>query len=120
MTSANRVTLRRRKSYNTKSNRTKILKTPGGKLVVHYRRKTAGGVRSTCPLGTKLTGLRRLRNPQYKNLSKTQRRICRPYGGVLTPKKTAENIMRAFILGEIKFAKESFNKQQNAQKTKKN
>ena len=105
MAANNRVTLRRRKSYNTKSNRIKVVKTPGGKLVVQYRRKPAGGVRSNCPLGTRLTGLRSLRNAQYKNLSKTQRRICRPYGGVLTPGQTKENIMRAFLLEEVKIVK---------------
>lgn len=34
-----RVTLRRRLCYNTKSNKTKISKTPGGKNVILYRKK---------------------------------------------------------------------------------
>ena len=38
-----RVTLRRRHAYATKSNKIKIVKTPGGKLAVHYQRKVVGG-----------------------------------------------------------------------------
>ena len=32
-----RVTYRRRLSYNTKSNKTKLIRTPGGKLVLQVR-----------------------------------------------------------------------------------
>ena len=35
-----RLTLRRRLSYNTKSNRRKVVKTPGGKLTFHYIKKS--------------------------------------------------------------------------------
>lgn len=38
-----RVTYRRRKSYNTRSNKIKKVKTPGGRLVVHYRKKRTKG-----------------------------------------------------------------------------
>lgn len=38
-TMAQRVTLRTRKSYNTKSNLRRIVKTPGGKLVYHHLKK---------------------------------------------------------------------------------
>ena len=116
MASNNRVTLRRRKSYNTKTNRIRIVKTPGGRLVAQYIRKTPGGVRSNCPLGTKLTGLKKLGNTKYKNLSKTQRRICRPYGGVLTPAQTKENILRAFLLEEVKIVKEKITREENEKK----
>ena len=33
---AQRVTLRKRQPYNTTSNRRRVVKAPGGKLVVHY------------------------------------------------------------------------------------
>ena len=36
-----RVTLRKRKSYNTTSNRRRVVKTPGGKLVYHHLKKLA-------------------------------------------------------------------------------
>ena len=38
-----RVTYRRRKSFNTKSNKIRKVKTPGGKLVVHYVGKRGKG-----------------------------------------------------------------------------
>lgn len=38
---AQRVTLRKRQPYNTKSNRRRVVKTPGGKLVVHHLKKLA-------------------------------------------------------------------------------
>jgi large subunit ribosomal protein L34e len=36
---AQRVTLRKRQPYNTKSNRRRQVKTPGGKLVYHHLKK---------------------------------------------------------------------------------
>ncbi len=36
---AQRVTLRKRTPYNTTSNRRRVVKTPGGKLVVHHIKK---------------------------------------------------------------------------------
>jgi len=38
---AQRVTLRKRQPYNTTSNRRRVLKTPGGKLVYHHLKKLA-------------------------------------------------------------------------------
>lgn len=34
-----RVTYRRRNGYNTKSNRVRVVKTPGGRLVYHHLKK---------------------------------------------------------------------------------
>ena len=38
---AQRVTLRKRQPYNTNSNRRRVVKTPGGKLVYHHLKKPA-------------------------------------------------------------------------------
>ena len=38
---AQRVTLRKRTPYNTTSNRRRVVKTPGGKLVYHHLKKLA-------------------------------------------------------------------------------
>lgn len=38
---AQRVTLRKRTPYNTTSNRRRVVKTPGGKLVYHHIKKLA-------------------------------------------------------------------------------
>jgi len=36
---AQRLTLRKRQPYNTSSNRRRIVKTPGGKIVYHHLKK---------------------------------------------------------------------------------
>merc|ERR1712216_395822 len=75
-----RVTYRRRCSYNTKSNKTKVVKTPGGKLTVHYRTKNASGPKcGDC--GTVLPGIPHLRPKEYSRLSKNQKTVSRAYGG---------------------------------------
>lgn len=38
-----RVTYSRRHAYHTKSNKAKVVKTPGGKLVAHFHKKSAKG-----------------------------------------------------------------------------
>ena len=59
MVSDIRVTYRRRHSYNTASNRIEVVKTPGkkwlwilielgGKLTVHYLKKSVGAVKCAC------------------------------------------------------------------------
>ncbi|RCN31598.1 ribosomal protein L34e [Ancylostoma caninum] len=56
---APRVTYRRRLSYNTKSNKAKIVKTPGGRLVFQYLKKR-GSVPKCKDTGVKLHGQQRL------------------------------------------------------------
>ena len=106
---SNRVTYRRRHSYNTKSNKIRKHRTPGGRLVIKYLRKQAKGPQSGVNTRAKLSGLRALRNPQYKNLSHTQRSVSRPYGGVLTPAELKDRIKRAFLIEEVKVAKRVLN-----------
>lgn len=43
-TMAQRITYRRRKSFNTRSNKIRKVKTPGGKLAVQYLQKRPRGV----------------------------------------------------------------------------
>ncbi len=112
-----RVTYLRKKSYNTRSNRIRKLRLPGGRLSIQYTGKRAKGPQTAFKTKSRLTGLKRLRNPQYATLSKTQRRICRPYGGVLTPSEVKDKIMRAFLIEEVKVVKEMV--KQTAKKTEK-
>ncbi len=112
-----RITYLRKKSYNTRSNRIRKLRLPGGRLSIQYTGKRAKGPQTAFKTKSRLTGLKRLRNPQYATLSKTQRRICRPYGGVLTPSEVKDKIMRAFLIEEVKVVKEMV--KQTAKKTEK-
>jgi hypothetical protein len=57
---AQRVTLRKRQPYNTKSNRRRVVKTPGGKTVYHHIKKLATAPKcGDCEL--KLPGVRATR-----------------------------------------------------------
>jgi len=99
-----RVTYRRRHSYNTISNRTKLVKTPGGRTVVHYRTKTCKAPRcGDC--GITLIGLPRLRPAAYSRLPKRQRRVSRAYGGSRCYNCTRNRIVRAFLIEEQKIVK---------------
>merc|ERR1711879_441278 len=87
--------------YNTKSNKTKVVKTPGGKLTVHYRTKNASGPKcGDC--GTVLPGIPHLRPKEYSRLSKNQKTVSRACGGCVR-----ERILRAFLVEEQREAKNS-------------
>merc|ERR1712168_454066 len=96
-----RLTYRRRLSYNTKSNRKRISKTPGGKLVYLYTKKPGkvpgcGG----CP--KKLQGLPALRPKKLMHISKPRKTVSRAYGGSRCARCVRERIVRAFLIEEQK------------------
>ena len=99
-----RVTYRRQVSYNTTRNKIRKVRTPGGRIVVHYVKKRGTGV--ICP-DTKqpLSGVPRLRPHRYKLLKKRERRVSRAYGGVLSLASVKERIIRAFLSEEVKIVK---------------
>ena len=76
-----RVTYRRRLSYNTKSNRRKIVRTPGGKLVFQYLKKKPNVPK--CPMtGIRLKGVKPLRPSEKSRVSLRQKKVYRAYGGM--------------------------------------
>ena len=80
-----RVTYRRRLSYNTKSNRRKIVRTPGGKLVFQYLKKRPNVPK--CPMtGIRLKGVKPMRPSEKSRHSLRQKKVYRAYGGMLNPK----------------------------------
>merc|ERR1711944_318368 len=89
-----RITYRRRLSYNTKSNRRKKVRTPG-KLVFQYLKKRPALPK--CPMtGVKLKGVKPTRPADRKRLSLRHKKVFRAYGGVLSHKAVREKIVRAF------------------------
>uniref|UniRef100_A0A0E0I7D6 60S ribosomal protein L34 n=1 Tax=Oryza nivara TaxID=4536 RepID=A0A0E0I7D6_ORYNI len=108
-----RLTYRKRHSYATKSNQTRVVKTPGGRLVYQYTKKRASGPK--CPVtGKKIQGvcaanptIPHLRPAEYKRsrLSRNRRTVNRPYGGVLSGTAVRERIIRAFLVEEQKIVK---------------
>ena len=99
-----RVTYRRRKSYNTKSNGVAKIRTPGGKLTLQYIGKKAS-VPKCADTGKQLYGIPALRPFQYKSLAKRKRSVSRIYGGVLSASAVRQRIVRAFLLEEQKIVK---------------
>merc|ERR1712121_291389 len=75
-----RLTYRRRLSYNTKSNRRRITKTPGGKLVYHYKKKLGTIPKcGDCPV--KLHGIKPTRPADRTHMCKRKKTVYRAYGG---------------------------------------
>ena len=71
-----RITYRRRLSYNTRSNRRKITRTPGGKLVFQYLKKRPSVPK--CPLtGLKLKGVTPATNQEKARMSRRQKTVFR-------------------------------------------
>eukprot|EP01115_Flamella_aegyptia_P004673 TRINITY_DN19_c0_g1_i1.p1 TRINITY_DN19_c0_g1~~TRINITY_DN19_c0_g1_i1.p1 ORF type:complete len:117 (-),score=48.31 TRINITY_DN19_c0_g1_i1:41-391(-) len=100
----NRVVYRRRHSYNTRSNGIKKVRTPGNKLVVHYRKKAASGPKcGDC--GVELPGLPHARPMDYHRLSKHQKTVNRAYGGSRCASCVRQRIVRAFLIEEQKIVK---------------
>mmetsp|Transcript_31523 Transcript_31523/g.91364 ORF Transcript_31523/g.91364 Transcript_31523/m.91364 type:complete len:121 (-) Transcript_31523:132-494(-) len=99
-----RITYRRRHSYRTKSNKVKILKTPGGRLGVQYISKLAKAPRcGDCK--TKILGVPALRPKEYMRISKRQKTVSRAYGGSRCATCVRERIVRAFLIEEQKIVK---------------
>ncbi|KAK4685264.1 large subunit ribosomal protein L34e, partial [Tremellales sp. Uapishka_1] len=101
---AQRVTLRKRQPYNTTSNRRRVVKTPGGKLVVHHIKKIASAPKcGDC--GDALAGIPALRPRQYATISKRQKTVNRAYGGSCCSRCVRQRITRAFLIEEATIVK---------------
>nr|AKV16233.1 60S ribosomal protein L34 [Pectinaria gouldii] len=91
-----RVTYRRRLSYNTKSNKTQIFRAPGGQLRLKYVGKR--GKHAKCGVSgvlIKATTATRPANRQRQHSAK--RKISRAYGGVYSARSVKQRIIRAFL-----------------------
>merc|ERR1712126_718897 len=96
-----RLVLRRRLSYNTKSNSRRISKTPGGKLV-YLKPKKQGSTPKCGDCKDKLHGLKSVRPKVLATLSRTEKRVSRAYGGSRCAKCVRSRIIRAFLIEEQK------------------
>lgn len=96
-----RVTYRRRKSYATKSNAIKAVRTPGGKFIAQYQTKKAQAPKCA-DTGVQLYGIPALRPFSYKHLAVRKRTVSRAYGGVLSAAAVKARIIRAFIAEEAR------------------
>jgi len=100
-----RLCYRRHTRYNTKSNKTRIVRTPGGKLVYHTLKKKATGPKcGDC--GKAIIGVPRLRPIEYRRLKKRERRVNRAYGGSRCASCCRLRVVRAFLIEEQKCVKQ--------------
>merc|ERR1712094_114453 len=91
--------------YNTKSNKQRTLRTPGGKLTFHVLKKKAKGPHcGDC--GKALIGLPRLRPVEYSRLKKRERRVNRAYGGSRCAACVRTRVIRASLIEEQKCVKQ--------------
>jgi|Transcript_21579 large subunit ribosomal protein L34e len=110
----NRFVKRSSFSYSTKSNKIRVIRTPGNRLnTLNMIKKKSS---RTCPIEkTKINGLTIPGSRRYSNLSKKNKTISRPYGGCLSIHALKKNIIKAFLIEEKKLAKKvlRLNKKKN-------
>merc|ERR1712000_368161 len=101
----NRVTYRRHVPWNTKSNRNRLVKTPGGRLLYQHLKKKAS--HPICgDTKKKLIGMPRVRPVELRRMKKRQRRVSRAYGGTLSASAVKTRITRAFLIEEQRCVKQ--------------
>ncbi|EOR04828.1 60S ribosomal protein L34-B [Wallemia ichthyophaga EXF-994] len=104
MVDARRVQLRKPNPYNTKSNKRRVIKTPGGQLrYLHIHKKPTVPKCGDC--GLALSGVPALRPRGYATISKRQKSVTRAYGGSRCAHCVRERIVRAFLVEEAKIVK---------------
>merc|ERR1712168_390721 len=96
-----RLTFRRRLSYNTKSNRRVISKTPGGKLVYLYRKKP-GTIPKCGDCKVILHGITPARPRKLSTMTKRLKHVTRTYGGSRCHRCVRNRIVKAFLIEEQK------------------
>lgn len=110
-----RLTYRRRLSYNTSSNRVRIIRTPGNVLRYLYIKKN-GKLPRCGDCHRALQGIPALRPRVYARLSKNKKSISRSYGGSRCANCVKNRIMRAFLIEEQKIVKKVLKAQTQSKK----
>eukprot|EP00475_Leptophrys_vorax_P017082 TRINITY_DN2360_c0_g1_i1.p1 TRINITY_DN2360_c0_g1~~TRINITY_DN2360_c0_g1_i1.p1 ORF type:complete len:145 (+),score=45.62 TRINITY_DN2360_c0_g1_i1:66-500(+) len=110
-----RISYRRRHCYNTRSNKIKLVRTPGNKLVVHYLPKR-GGVPKCGDCSKPLKGLKAQRGLTLKWAKKRERKVSRAYGGSQCGQCVRQRILRAFLVEEQKIVKDVLKQRESTTK----
>ncbi|XP_036157146.1 60S ribosomal protein L34-like [Myotis myotis] len=96
-----RLTYRRRLSYNTASNKTRLSQTPGNRVVYLHTKKVGKAPESACGVCPgRLLGVRAVRPKVLMTLSKTRKHVSRAYDGAMCAKCVWDRIKRAFLIEE--------------------
>ena len=93
---AQRLTLRKRNPYNTRSNRRRVVKTPNGEhRYLHLKKLPTAPKCGDCHM--KLQGVKSLRPRAYATVSKREKSVQRAYGG----SRCAECVRTRYVLSLI-------------------
>eukprot|EP00294_Goniomonas_avonlea_P002198 CAMPEP_0114545836 /NCGR_PEP_ID=MMETSP0114-20121206/3622_1 /TAXON_ID=31324 /ORGANISM="Goniomonas sp, Strain m" /LENGTH=115 /DNA_ID=CAMNT_0001730309 /DNA_START=33 /DNA_END=380 /DNA_ORIENTATION=+ len=110
-----RITFRRRHAYNTRANKTRLVKTPGGVVHCQYIKKKGSAPRcGDCRV--KIQGVPSLRPREYSRVSRRQKTVTRAYGGSRCAQCVRQRVIRAFLIEEQKNVKLVLQAQQKKQK----
>ncbi|XP_004392203.1 PREDICTED: 60S ribosomal protein L34-like [Odobenus rosmarus divergens] len=114
-----RLTYRCRLSYNTISNKTRLSRTPGNRIIYLYTKKVGKAPKSACGVCSgQLQGVRAVRPKVLMRLSKTRKHVSRAYGGSMCAKCVRDMIKRAFFIEEQKIVVKVLKTQAQSQKAK--
>ncbi|KAL9605997.1 MAG: hypothetical protein Q9179_000842 [Wetmoreana sp. 5 TL-2023] len=91
-------------SYNTLSNKVRVVKTPGGKLQYQHLKKR-GSPPKCGDCGIKLPGIPALRPREYATISRPKKTVQRAYGGSRCSNCVKDRVTRAFLIEEQKIVK---------------
>ncbi|XP_064441017.1 large ribosomal subunit protein eL34 isoform X3 [Mirounga angustirostris] len=98
-----RLTYRRRLSYNTASNKTRLSRTPGNRIVYLYTKKVGKAPKSACGVCPgRLRGVRAVRPKVLMRLSKTKKHVSRAYGGSMCAKCVRDRAGRPLVGWKLK------------------
>jgi large subunit ribosomal protein L34e len=116
---AQRLTLRRRLSYNTNSNKRRVVKTPGGRLTYQYIKKSPSFPRCGDPsCHVKLSGVTPARPREWSRMSRRLKTVSRAYGGSRCARCVRDRVVRAFLIEEQKIVSKVLKAQQKAEGVK--
>ena len=83
-----------RRALRTRSRRRVKVRTPGSRVVEHYRKGTAS--RPVCAAcGRRILGVAKGRQAHLSKIPRSQKRVSRTYGGVLCPTCLRERLQKA-------------------------
>ncbi|XP_036103109.1 60S ribosomal protein L34-like [Molossus molossus] len=114
-----RLTYRRRLSYNTASNQTRLSRTPGNRIVYLYTKKVGKAPKSACGVCPgRLRGVGVVRPKVLMRLSTAKKPVSGAYGGSMGARCDRHRTKRAFLMEEQKIVVKVLKAQAQSQKAK--
>ncbi|XP_032750702.1 60S ribosomal protein L34-like [Rattus rattus] len=116
---AQHLTYLRRLSYNTVSNKTRLSRTPGNRIVYLYTKKVGKAPKSACGICPgRLRGVHAVRPKVLMRLYKTKKHVSRAYGGSMCAKSVRAGSRGLFFIEEQKIVVKVLKAQAQSQKAK--